>query len=60
KRATKACQVCRARRTKCDQQRPACSFCVKAGVECVFDLDERATFDQASLAIIDRLDRLER
>ncbi|EEU42153.1 uncharacterized protein NECHADRAFT_50796 [Fusarium vanettenii 77-13-4] len=60
KRAIKACQVCRARRTRCDQQRPACSFCVKAGVECVFDLDERATFDQASLAIIDRLDRLER
>ncbi|CVK98917.1 uncharacterized protein FMAN_08370 [Fusarium mangiferae] len=60
KRAIKACQVCRARRTKCDQQRPACSFCVKAGVECVFEPDTNVTFDQASLAIIDRLDRLER
>ncbi|CAJ0551504.1 Ff.00g114340.m01.CDS01 [Fusarium sp. VM40] len=60
KRATKACQVCRARRTKCDQQRPACSFCLKVGVECVFEPDDKATFDQASLAIIDRLDRLER
>ncbi|KAF4963197.1 hypothetical protein FSARC_8775 [Fusarium sarcochroum] len=60
KRAVKACQVCRARRTKCDQKRPVCSFCAKAGVECVFEPDEKATFDQASLAIIDRLDRLER
>ncbi|KAF5539119.1 oleate-activated transcription factor 1 [Fusarium mexicanum] len=60
KRAIKACQVCRARRTKCDQQRPACSFCLKAGVECVFEPDTNVTFDQASLAIIDRLDRLER
>ncbi|KAM0231679.1 hypothetical protein ACHAP5_010971 [Fusarium lateritium] len=59
-RAIKACQVCRARRTKCDQQRPACSFCVKAGVDCVFEPDTNLTFDQASLAIIDRLDRLER
>nr|RBQ96218.1 hypothetical protein FVER53263_13302 [Fusarium verticillioides] len=60
KRAIKACQVCRARRTKCDQQRPACSFCVKAGVQCVFEPDTNVTFDQASLAILDRLDRLER
>ncbi|KAJ4265973.1 Zcf27p [Fusarium torreyae] len=60
KRATKACQVCRARRTKCDQKRPSCSFCARAGVECVFEPDDNATFDQASLAIIDRLDRLER
>ncbi|KAH7143470.1 hypothetical protein EDB81DRAFT_869328 [Dactylonectria macrodidyma] len=60
KRGIKACQVCRARRTKCDQKRPSCSFCVKAGVECVFEPDANATFDQASLAIIDRLDRLER
>ncbi|KAF4498447.1 Oleate-activated transcription factor 1 [Fusarium agapanthi] len=60
KRAIKACQVCRARRTKCDQQRPACSFCVKAGVECVFEPNTNVTFDQASLAIIDRLYRLER
>ncbi|KAM0331767.1 hypothetical protein ACHAPQ_005996 [Fusarium lateritium] len=59
-RAIKACQVCRARRTKCDQQRPACSFCLKAGVDCVFEPDTNLTFDQASLAIIDRLDRLER
>ncbi|KAF5007761.1 hypothetical protein FDECE_5933 [Fusarium decemcellulare] len=60
KRAIRACQVCRARRTKCDQKRPSCSFCVKTGVECVFEPDANATFDQASLAIIDRLDRLER
>lgn len=60
KRAIRACQVCRARRTKCDQRRPSCSFCVRAGIECIFEPDVNATFDQASLAIIDRLDRLER
>ncbi|KAF4439008.1 Oleate-activated transcription factor 1 [Fusarium acutatum] len=32
----------------------------QAGVECVFEPDTNVTFDQASLAIIDRLDRLER
>lgn len=36
KRANKACQVCRARRTKCDNKRPSCTFCEKAGTECVW------------------------
>ncbi|PWN53135.1 hypothetical protein IE53DRAFT_211347 [Violaceomyces palustris] len=30
-----ACDRCRARKTKCDAALPACSACVKAGVECV-------------------------
>lgn len=60
KRAVTACQVCRARRTKCDQKKPACSFCSKIGAECVFDSSALSTFDPASLEIIERLDRLER
>ncbi|KAF7556650.1 hypothetical protein G7Z17_g1188 [Cylindrodendrum hubeiense] len=60
KRAVTACQVCRVRRTKCDQKKPACSFCSKIGAECVFDPSALSTFDPASLEIIERLDRLER
>lgn len=29
KRAVTACQTCRARRTKCDNLKPKCSFCLK-------------------------------
>ncbi|KAH7010487.1 hypothetical protein EDB80DRAFT_714940 [Ilyonectria destructans] len=60
KRAVTACQVCRARRTKCDLKKPACSFCSKIGAECVFDPSVLSSFDPASLEIIERLDRLER
>lgn len=35
KRANKACQVCRARRTKCDNKKPSCSFCEKVGAKCI-------------------------
>lgn len=35
KRANRACQVCRARRTKCDNKKPSCSFCEKVGAKCI-------------------------
>lgn len=35
RRAVRACQVCRARRTKCDNKKPTCSFCEKTGAKCV-------------------------
>lgn len=60
KRAVIACQVCRARRTKCDQKKPVCSFCESIGAECVSDPPALSAFDPASVAIIERLDRLER
>jgi len=59
KRAVTACQVCRARRTKCDQKVP-CSFCAENGAECVFEPANLSTFDPASLFIIDRLEQIER
>ena len=40
KRANKACQVCRARRTKCDNKKPSCSFCEKVGTQCVWAPDD--------------------
>lgn len=60
KRAVTACQVCRARRTKCDQKKPSCSFCASIGAECNSDPGSLSTFDPASIAIIERLDSLQR
>ncbi|KAF3062993.1 hypothetical protein CFAM422_010508 [Trichoderma lentiforme] len=59
KRAVTACQVCRARRTKCDNKKPACSFCEKTGAKCVTEPTDYSAFDPASLKILERLDRIE-
>lgn len=62
KRAALACQLCRHRKTKCDNARPACGFCSSLHVSCVYgdDSTDLTSYDSASLAIIDRLDRLEK
>src|SRR5947209_7998340 len=59
-RAIRACQLCRARRTKCDNKKPTCSFCEKVGAECVTSDGENSVFDAASLKILQRLDDLEK
>ncbi|KAG5978271.1 hypothetical protein E4U55_006309 [Claviceps digitariae] len=60
KRANTACQVCRARKTKCDNEKPSCSYCVSVGATCVQSAVDLSSFDPASLKILDRLDSLER
>ncbi|KKA30059.1 hypothetical protein TD95_003587 [Thielaviopsis punctulata] len=59
KRAVRACQVCRARRTKCDNLKPSCSFCLKVGAKCIQSPVDLSSFDPASLKILDRLDEVE-
>lgn len=59
KRAVTACQVCRARRTKCDNLKPSCSFCLKTGAQCIQSTVDLSSFDPASLQILSRLDDLE-
>ncbi|KAH6662239.1 hypothetical protein B0J14DRAFT_662819 [Halenospora varia] len=59
KRAAQACCTCRKRRTKCDNEQPACGSCVGLGIECFYDEKDKSTFDAASLAILRRLDDLE-
>ncbi|PVH93544.1 hypothetical protein DM02DRAFT_646404 [Periconia macrospinosa] len=59
KRAVTACQVCRARRTKCDNLKPSCSFCLKVGAKCIQSSVDFSSFDTASLQILQRLDDLE-
>lgn len=36
KRATSACNLCRARKIKCNNARPSCSSCLAAGAACVY------------------------
>ncbi|PSN62348.1 hypothetical protein BS50DRAFT_561605 [Corynespora cassiicola Philippines] len=59
KRAVAACQTCRSRKTKCDNRRPACTFCERAGATCNYSSQDLSAYDPASLAILDRLDQLE-
>lgn len=59
KRAVTACQVCRARRTKCDNLKPTCSFCLKVGATCIQSSVDLSSFDPASLKVLERLDELE-
>jgi hypothetical protein len=59
KRAVTACQVCRSRRTKCDNLKPSCSFCLKTGARCIQSTVDLSSFDPASLQILSRLDDLE-
>ncbi|KAF2240666.1 C6 zinc finger domain-containing protein, partial [Trematosphaeria pertusa] len=59
KRAVTACQVCRARRTKCDNLKPSCSFCLKVGAKCIQSSVDLSSYDPASLQILQRLDDLE-
>src|SRR4051812_15747503 len=37
RRALQACQICRARKTKCDNERPSCGSCELMGVECNYN-----------------------
>lgn len=61
KRAVTACEVCRARRTKCDNKRPACGFCARSGAKCNYSTvtQDYSAYDAASLRILERLDDLE-
>ena len=58
KRAVTACQLCRMRKTKCDNQRPSCGKCLSLDVHCNYQdrtTSDLSSFDPASLAILERL-----
>ncbi|KAL2840985.1 hypothetical protein BJY01DRAFT_249780 [Aspergillus pseudoustus] len=59
KRANTACQVCRSRKTKCDNRKPSCSYCLSVGAVCNQSPVDLSSFDPASLKILERLDELE-
>ncbi|KAJ5613273.1 hypothetical protein N7510_006467 [Penicillium lagena] len=58
KRAVAACQLCRRRKTKCDNVRPTCGFCENIGASCVYQAPETdySSFDPAALALLERMD----
>ncbi|KAI5456060.1 hypothetical protein BGZ63DRAFT_367757 [Mariannaea sp. PMI_226] len=60
KRASTACQLCRTRKTKCDNQRPNCSKCRDLGARCVYhDQPNPASYpNPIKSEILDRLDYL--
>ncbi|KFA81926.1 hypothetical protein S40288_06901 [Stachybotrys chartarum IBT 40288] len=59
KRASQACLTCRARKSRCDNQRPKCGFCVGSGADCNYPGSDLSKLDSASLLILDRLERVE-
>ncbi|KAL4941069.1 hypothetical protein BDV06DRAFT_229906 [Aspergillus oleicola] len=57
RRAMTACQLCRMRKSKCDNRRPSCGTCTSLQFQCVYQdaSTDYSSFDPASLAILDRV-----
>ncbi|KAF2658597.1 hypothetical protein K491DRAFT_592537 [Lophiostoma macrostomum CBS 122681] len=62
RRAVTACEPCRRRKTRCDNVRPVCGFCSANQGRCTYPDNaggnDYATFDPASLAILDRINHV--
>ncbi|KAH7399863.1 hypothetical protein BKA64DRAFT_642021 [Cadophora sp. MPI-SDFR-AT-0126] len=54
KRAVRACQLCRARKTKCNNVRPVCGACNQIGAQCFFE----DSLDHSSLIMLERLNQI--
>ncbi|CAH0045643.1 unnamed protein product [Clonostachys solani] len=61
KRGATACHLCRVRKTKCDNARPACGSCVQHKAKCVYGSSSEANlpFDAASEEILSRLSAIQ-
>ncbi|KAE9363780.1 hypothetical protein N431DRAFT_356437 [Stipitochalara longipes BDJ] len=59
RRASNACLVCRSRKTKCDNQRPRCGFCVSNGGNCRYVDSDHSQLDRSTLTILERISQLE-
>jgi len=42
-----------------DNSKPSCGFCIETGSSCIYTVSDTATYDSASLAILDRLSIIE-
>ncbi|EXJ90828.1 hypothetical protein A1O1_03933 [Capronia coronata CBS 617.96] len=64
KRALSACEVCRARKTKCSNDRPRCKYCQDNDLECVYLSQKENPERDPNLLILSKLndiiDRLDR
>ncbi|KIM92729.1 hypothetical protein OIDMADRAFT_173807 [Oidiodendron maius Zn] len=57
--ASQACETCRARKQKCDEQRPKCGLCQKRKLECRYREPQPTKKDKTLVEILDRLESLE-
>ncbi|KAG8630423.1 hypothetical protein KVT40_002042 [Elsinoe batatas] len=57
--AAQACQTCRSRKSKCDEQRPRCGLCTRLGVECVYREPQPTKKDKTLVHILSVLERVE-
>jgi hypothetical protein len=56
----KACDTCRLRKQKCDEQRPKCGLCQRIKLDCRYREPPPTKKDQTLVGILDRLKSLER
>ncbi|KAG9242385.1 hypothetical protein BJ878DRAFT_535930 [Calycina marina] len=57
--AAQACDTCRTRKQKCDEQRPKCSLCQRMKLECRYREPQPTKKDKTLVEILDRLTALE-
>ncbi|KAF5852011.1 hypothetical protein GGP41_000742 [Bipolaris sorokiniana] len=57
--ATLACDVCRSRKTRCDEDRPRCGYCRTMNLECTYQAPRATKKDQSMAVAINAIRRLE-
>ncbi|KAF2186103.1 hypothetical protein K469DRAFT_687506 [Zopfia rhizophila CBS 207.26] len=62
KRALVACQVCRRKKTKCNNVRPTCGSCQELKIECHYSDSkfDNSTYDPASIEILEQIGHVTR
>ncbi|KAF2137133.1 uncharacterized protein K452DRAFT_278936 [Aplosporella prunicola CBS 121167] len=57
--AAQACETCRARKSRCDEQRPKCGLCRRLDVSCIYREPRPTKKDQTSTFILQTIQRVE-
>lgn len=57
--AAQACDTCRSRKQKCDEQRPKCGICVKFKLDCRYREPQPTKKDKTLVEILERIKSLE-
>ncbi|KAH8425265.1 uncharacterized protein LDX57_003022, partial [Aspergillus melleus] len=59
-RGTTACHACRSRKTRCDNTRPICGFCIERQIHCIYPdaLPAEPEVDPTSKAILQQLSHI--
>lgn len=55
----KACDLCRSRKTRCDEDRPRCGYCRTMNLECTYQVPRATKRDQSMTVAINAIRRLE-